>query len=147
MNQIHKKILILTGAVLFLIGLLSGLSIQMFLNPRMGLSSHLAAIQGALVLLITGALWKYVQLTKGLSTLAVGSLVYGMYGFWLALTLSAIFGTSEATPIAGAGFSAEFWKEAMVQVILYSATVACLLGAIALIGGFWRGLQNDKKHN
>ena len=143
MNESHKSLMILSGAILFLIGLLSGFFVEMFLNSRMGLSSHLAGIQGALFLLVIGALWQYVSLPRIFTAITAWSIVYGMYGFWIALTLSAIWGTSEATPIAGAGYSASPWQEAMVQAILYSASLACLGGAVLLIEGFRRGLQRQ----
>lgn len=144
MDQSHKNVLLLLGALLFLIGLLTGVLVQSFMNPRMGLSSHLAGVQNALFLLVVGAVWKHVHLSAPLRSLTCWATVYGMYAFWLALLLAAIWGTSRATPIAGEGFGGLPWKETAVQLLLYSASLSSILGAALLLLGFWRLLRAPK---
>lgn len=137
----HKQTLLIAGALLFLIGLLSGVTVQLVQNPRMGLSAHLAGVQNALFLLVVGAAWGHVRLSppggRGAVWLGVGS----MYGFWLALQLAAIWGTSRATPIAGAGFEGAAWQETLVNTLLRASSGAAIVAAAIVLYGFWRGRQ------
>lgn len=57
-----QKTLLIAGASLFLIGLLSGIAVQLTENLRMGLSAHLAGVQNALFLLVIGATWDHIRL-------------------------------------------------------------------------------------
>ncbi len=45
----HK--LLIGGMILFILGLLTGVAVPGFTNPRMGLAAHLAGVQNPLVLL------------------------------------------------------------------------------------------------
>ena len=56
-------------------------------------------------------------------------------GLRLALLLAAAFGTSAATPIAGAGFSGSAWQEALVTGLLYSGSAAIIAAALLVIYG------------
>jgi len=57
-----SRFLLISGTLLFLGGLLNGAAVQAFLNPRMGLSAHLGAVQGALVLWAFGLMWSTINL-------------------------------------------------------------------------------------
>lgn len=139
---IQARNLLLSGAVLFLLGLMVGGTVQMFENPRMGLSSHLAAMQNALALFAFGLMYKYLNLSaKALSTFYYSS-IYAMYSVWLALTLAAMWGTSRATPIAGKGFTGTATQENIVDILIYSGAGATFLAAILLIIGLWRHNSN-----
>jgi hydroxylaminobenzene mutase len=60
----QSKTLILFGAVLFLIGLCQGGLIPFFINSRMALSAHLAAVQSGMALMIFGVIWTLVALPE-----------------------------------------------------------------------------------
>lgn len=141
-DQSHKKWLLLLGALLFLIGLLTGVLVQSFPNPRMGLSAHLAGVQNALFLLVIGAVWQHVRLSGSLRSATCWTTAYGMYAFWLSLLLAAIWGTSRATPLAGEGFASLPWKETTVQLLLYSASLSSIVAAALLVLGFARSLRD-----
>lgn len=145
MNAAHKNILLFSGALLFLIGLAGGALVHVFVNPRMGLSAHLAAVQGAIFLLVLGAVWSQLRF-PGVRWhgIACWSALYGMYAFWFSLTLAAAWGTSQATPIAGAGYESVPWKESTVLIALYSASIASLLGASLVVVGSWRALLGSR---
>ena len=134
-----RQSLLISGALLFLIGLLSGVFISHMRNPRMGLSAHLAGVQNALFLLVAGALWERVTLGRRLKTVLAWSGILGMYGFWVALQLAAVWGTSRGTPIAGAGFEAVEWQESFVANLLRVSSGLSILATALLLGGFVRG--------
>lgn len=125
------------GVFLFLLGLLNGALVPAFTNPRLGLSAHLAGVQNGMVLLLLGLLWPKLKLKPVWDAFAALAAIVSMYLIWLALALGAAFGTSRATPIAGAGFEGTAWQEAVVSSLLYLGSV----GAIAAVAVVLFGLR------
>ena len=138
-----RQTLLVSGALLFLIGLLSGVFVPQMANPRMGLSAHLAGVQNALFLLVVVAVWDHIGLSQRLRILLGWFGIASMYGFWLALQLAAVWGTSRATPIAGAGFEGLGPHEAVVTILLRASSLVAILAALLLLAGFLR-LGNGK---
>jgi (hydroxyamino)benzene mutase len=136
MTASTRKALLVSGALLFLIGLLSGVLVPQMLNPRMGLSAHLAGVQNALVLLVLAAVWEHVVLSQRLRVSLCWLGIFSMYGFWLALQLAAVWGTSRTTPIAGAGFEGLQWQEEVVTLLLRGSSLVSILAALLLVAGF-----------
>jgi hydroxylaminobenzene mutase len=113
------------GVLLFLLGLLTGIEISAFANPRMGLSAHLGGLMTGLFLMALGAVWRYAR--PGRTAAAVFWLaLYGTYGSWLGLLLAAIFGTGRMTPIAGAGHGGTPWQENLVDAALVTSSIAII---------------------
>lgn len=131
-----RRALLISGALLFLVGLLAGALVPYMHNPRMGLSAHLAGVQNALFLLVVAALWDHVSLPRRLSGALAWLGIGSMYGFWAALQLAAIWGTSQATPIAGAGFEGAPWQEGFVTWLLRGSSVAAVASTALLLTGF-----------
>lgn len=131
-----RQVLLFSGALLFLIGLLSGALIPRMLNPRMGLLAHLAGVQNALVLLVIASVWQHIVLSRCLRFLLCGFGISSMYGFWLALQLAALWGTSHATPIAGAGFEGLQWQETVTTLLLRGSSLVSILFALLWLVGF-----------
>lgn len=130
-----SKMLLIHGTVLFLLGLLNGLAVQRFKNPRMGLSAHLAATQNGIVLWAFGLIWPHAMLGPvAQQWVAVGA-VASLYAIWLALLLAAILGSSRSTPIAGAGHAAPAPQEHLVTALLAAGSVAIILATLGLLWG------------
>ena len=130
-----SKMLLIHGTVLFTLGLLNGLTVQRFKNPRMGLSAHLAAMQNGMVLWAFGLIWPHATLGPiGQQWVAVMAIV-AMYAIWLALLLAAMLGTSRSTPIAGAGHAASAQKEFLVTALLASGGMAIIVATLGLLWG------------
>ena len=132
------RALIIAGAALFLLGLLQGAAVPLFVNPRMALSAHLTAVQSGMAIMIVGAVWSAVSLGSGLAKAARWTIVLGMYGLWLGLTLSAATGASEALPIAGAGYTAAPNMETVVSVIVLGSSGLMTLGWLLFVVGLIR---------
>ena len=130
-----KNKLLLYGMILFLLGLINGVVIPYFDNPRMGLSAHLAGVQNAFVLILFGLIWKNVALSQSLLRWCYWFSIYSMYSIWFSLVLAAAWGTSSATPIAGAGYSGSQHQELIVNVLLYSGSLAIIIASIQIIIG------------
>lgn len=137
----RMKNLLVLGTLLFLFGLLNGVAVPYFENPRMGLSSHLAGVQNALVLIGFGLMWKYLVLSDKALKLCSALSIYSMYSIWISLVLAGMWGTSSATPIAGAGYTGKPTEELIVNSLLYSGSVAIIIASCLVL----MGLLNNKK--
>ncbi len=133
-----QKSLIVAGALLFLFGLLQGAVVQQFLNPRMALSAHLTAVQSGMALMIAGLAWSAVALGSGLANVAQWTIVAGMYGLWLGLTLAAVTGASASLPIAGAGHAADKTTELIGSIVILGSSGLMTIGWILFVVGLIR---------
>ena len=124
------KRLLLAGMILFLLGLLTGAGIPFFTNTRMGLAAHMAGVQNGLVLLVFGLVWKHVQFSPSQETWCKQLSIFSMYALWFAQVLAATWGTSSATPMAGAGYSGAEWQEMVVNLFLYSGSFAIIISVV-----------------
>ena len=140
-----KNNLLIYGMVLFLFGLLNGVVVPYFENPRMGLSAHLAGVQNALVLLAFGLIWNNLKLSQVTLRWCFWFSVYGMYSIWVSLVLAAIFGTSSATPIAGNGFIGSQYQELMVNMLLYSGSISIIIASLQIILGLIKSKKDTTR--
>lgn len=125
--------LVRAGFVLFLLALLTGFLIPVLLNKKMALAAHVTGIMNALVLIALGLAWGLLTVSSLQANLIRGAFLYGTYANWVASCLAAAWGTSRRTPLAGAGYSAAPWKEAVVEVLLVSLSLAMLAGSVLVV--------------
>ena len=138
MNDSISRKIIAAGAILFLLGLITGFIIPLVENSRMGLAGHLEGVMNGTFLIAVGAVWTRLVLSTGFERTAFWLLLYGTYANWLLVLLAAFFGTSEMTPIAGTGYSGLPWQETLVTAGLSSVGIAMLIACIILVIGFVR---------
>ncbi|WP_375289560.1 hypothetical protein [Qipengyuania sp.] len=124
----HAKALAVTGALLFLAGLVQGGAISAFTNPRMALSAHLDAVQSGMALMIAGLFWGYCTFDAKSEAVARWALATGMVGLWLGLTLAALTGASQVLPLAGAGFAAAPLAEMVTAALVLLSSAALAIG-------------------
>ena len=125
------------GVLLFLLGLLTGLGQGVYRNPRVGLSAHMTGVQSGIALMAFGLLWPHLGIAGGWATPIAHTLWLSFYTIWLALVLAAFFGASKVLPIAGKGFSAKPWQEAVVSTLMIAGSLACIV-AIGAILALWQ---------
>ncbi len=130
--------LVISGAVLFLLGLLQGGVVQLHLNPRMALSAHLTAVQSGTALMVAGAVWPLVNLGPRWQAATRLALALSMFGLWLALTLAALTGANEELPMAGAGYGAEETAERMVTLLVGLSSILMIAGWSLFVIGLVR---------
>lgn len=134
-ERVYTRQIIFAGVLLFAFGLLNGMAIPSFTNPRLGLSAHLSALQHGLVLIVFGLIWNRLLLSdKGLRWCYWLS-VYSMYGIWIGLVLGAAWGTISGTPMAGAGFGTTAGKESIVNFFLNTGAVAIVIAVGQILYG------------
>lgn len=143
MSGDRSRPIIAAGAALFLLGLLTGFVVPSFLNPRMGLASHLEGVMNGTFLIAVGAVWHRLSLSARQEFAAFWLLIYGTYANWIFVSLAAVFGTSEITPIAGRGHGGLPWQENLITVGLSSVGIAMVAGCAILVMGFLRSRKVD----
>ena len=142
--DLRGRRLMMLGMVLFAIGLLTGLTISLgvFKNPRLALSTHLEGVLNGTYLVAVGLAWPRFLLTEGQKRVAFLLVAYGTVANWFFTLLGAAFGTKMLTPLAGAGYTAEQWQELLVAAGLTSLVVAMLGSTLLFIYGL-RGAEPD----
>lgn len=129
------QILGVSGFLLFSIGLFLGFAIPAVRNPRMGLSAHLTAAQTGPALTAFALFWDHLSVPASLSSLLAFTLVGSSYALVAGITLAAVFGASEALPIAGGTHRASKTREAIVSVLVKGSSIAMAL-TVATISFF-----------
>lgn len=129
------------GMLLFLLGLITGLVEQKFVNPRMGLAAHLEGVMNGTFLVALGAVWTQVRLSPRLKVAAYWSALYGTYVNWVATTLGATFGAAALSPITSAGHSALPWQEGFVTALFMTVAITTVGSAVLILLGLRRAAQ------
>jgi len=134
MNPISQQLLI-WGTVLFLLSLLIGAAVPVFINPRMGTAAHVAGLQSGMTLWVLGLMWHRLVLPAGAQRATQVLAVGGLYAIFASLALAALWGTSRATPIAGAGHQASLARESAVTVLLAGGSLASVIAVAMVLWG------------
>ena len=140
-SPIQRRLLIL-GAILFLLGLLTGFVPGALANPRMGLASHLEGVMNGMFLIALGAAWSHVHLGRRAESFAFWSLAFGTTANWLTTLLAAVWGTGRMTPLAAPGLKGLPWQEAVISAGLIALSVAMVVGTALVLLGFVRNARS-----
>ena len=125
------------GALLFMLGLLTGFGIPGFRSPRIGLSAHLAAIESGLGLIAFGLLLPHLAISTGWAGAIGHSLWISLYVLWVGLLFAAVYGTGKVFPIAGAGLAAKVWQETTATILISIGALGSAGAVLALLSQ-WR---------
>lgn len=133
--------LLFAGILLFVIGIVSGIGVQLFQNPRLAVSGHLLAVLNGMFLLIMGIVWKRLVLGIAAQRAAFLLLLFGAYANWFLTMLGAAWGTKRLTPIAGAGYEAADWQELVIMGGLGTMIIGMLIGCCLVLWGLRKELE------
>ena len=142
------------GSVLFLVALFTGLFVQKFAVPRLGLSTHLLGLMQGLFLMVAGLLWPRLAFSRVLSGIAQCLAIYGCLAAWVANLLAAIWGAGNSMlPIAAGSARGTVLQEMVITISLRTAAVALIASVILIIWGLrtsvgWitaKGLSNPNR--
>jgi (hydroxyamino)benzene mutase len=125
--------LIRAGFILFLLALLTGFAIPAFTNHRMALAAHVGGVLNALILIAVGLSWGLLTMGASQAKLTRVAFLVGAYANWFTACLAAAWGTSKLTPLSGAGYTADPWKEGVVQALQVVLSVVMVVGAVSVI--------------
>lgn len=121
------------GALLFMLGLLTGAGIPRFRSPRIGLSAHLAAIESGLALIAFGLLLPHLAISISWAGAIGHSLWISLYLLWVGLLFAAVYGTGKVLPIAGAGMAAKVWQEKTAGILIAIGSLGSAGAVLALL--------------
>ena len=141
----RSRLLLSAGILLFLIGLLTGLSLPVLPYPRAGLAAHIEGVLNGMFLVLLGLIWNRLTLSARASSWAFGLLLYGTYANWGWGLVAAILGTGKLTPITTGGRLAAPWKEALVGAGLVSLAIAMIGGCLLLLVGLRRPAETPAR--
>lgn len=124
------------GVLLFLIGLVVGLTLPVLANPRMGLASHMEGVMNGLFLIALGLVWPKLTSSPGTQNLTFLLAVYGTFANLVATFLSAAWGAgAPMMPIAAGGHEGSSVQELVIRVMLVSLALADIAAcALVLLG-------------
>lgn len=136
-----NRFLLFHGSVVLVLSLLIGaLAVAPGIaNPRMLVAAHLAALITGPILLALGLAWPFVELAERTAARTANLLVASLYLNVAFVALAGLFGTSQATPLAGAGHAGSGWQEAFVTTGFGFAVVGMLVAFTLVAVGFSRG--------
>ncbi|HXO22047.1 MAG TPA: hydrogenase [Thermoanaerobaculia bacterium] len=135
----RSRQLLVSGVLLFLLGLLTGIALPSLPYPRLGLSAHMTALMNSLFLVALGLLWGRLRLGPRAAALAFGLALYGAYANWAFSLLAAFLGTGKLTSIASGGRIASAGREALVGAGLVVMAVAMVVLCLLLLWGLRPG--------
>lgn len=139
--------LVFIGAVLFFLGLLTGLLIPALANPRMALSSHLEGVMNGILLMVLGALWSKVQLDDKWLKFVFYLLLFGSFANWGGILFAAISDSGAMLNIAAEGKMGSVGEELIVNTLLISLSLAMLIAFVIIIKGLWNNLKQNNDHS
>jgi hydroxylaminobenzene mutase len=131
--------------LVFLLALLVGLAVSTFAVPRLGLSTHLLGIMQDTFLMVVGAVWPRLRLTRSTARVAFVLAIYGCVAAWTANLFAAIWGAGNSmVPIAAGAAHGSPTQERFISIALRSAAVSLVATAAAILWGL-RGAGDDPK--
>lgn len=135
LKETQSQRLIFLGVTLFLLGLIVGLFVPMFANPRMGLSSHIEGILNGIFLIVLGLIWSKINLSERWLKINFWLAIYGTFANWFAMLFAAVFNAGKMLNIAAEGKEGPPLAEAIVTFLLLSLSAAMIaLCIITLVG-------------
>ncbi|MFN7983912.1 MAG: hypothetical protein U0Q11_18850 [Vicinamibacterales bacterium] len=136
--------LIFQGVLLFFLSLLTGLllvaSPPFVANPRGLLAGHLEAAMNGMFVTLVGLFFHRLRLSALQARICRGTLLYSAFANWLFTSLAGILGTSDATPLAGAGHHASAGMEQFILAGLFTVALTMVVAVALLLTGLRRGL-------
>jgi hydroxylaminobenzene mutase len=130
--------LIFFGVFLFLLGLIIGLLVPIFANPRMGVSSHIEGVLNGMLLIILGLIWNRIHLSRRWLTLTFWLALYGTFANCLGILIAAIFNGGKMLGILAEGQEGAPLVEGIVGFSLISLSVAMIFVSVATLIGLRR---------
>ena len=122
------------GAILLLLGMLTGFVIVNFHNRGVGNAAHLTGLIGGYGLIALGLLWPKLNLGRFWSGAGAWITAASLYLNWLGLVVQGGFGSGPKAPSSPRMGSTALWDHAG-GIILTMAILLSLLSALIILIG------------
>jgi (hydroxyamino)benzene mutase len=122
------------GAIVLLLGMLTGFVIGRFHNRSLGNAAHLTGIMGGYGLIALGLLWPKLNLQAAWSKAGAWLTVVSMYLNWLGVAIQGAFGSGAKTvssPLLG---QPPLWDRAGGAVLAVAVSLSVVSVVIVLAG-------------
>jgi hydroxylaminobenzene mutase len=139
LGQTLSHRLTFSGVLLMLFGLLTGLAVPKFANPRMGLASHVEGVMGGMLLTVLGLIWPRLKL--GPHAMKAGGLlaIYGAFANWINPLIAAAWDAGGSMmPGASKGKKGTAFQEAVIGALSVSLVLALLPAVVIVLWGLRR---------
>jgi hydroxylaminobenzene mutase len=143
LKQNQSDQLILLGVLLFFFGLIVGLFVPVFANPRMGVSSHMEGILNGIFLIVLGLIWHKVNLANHWLKITFWLALYGTFANWFGILIAAIFNAGKMLGIAAKGQEGPVIAERTVTFCLISLSIAMLTTCVTVLIGLIRNSKRE----
>ena len=132
-NQSNR--LIYLGVILFFLGLIVGLIVPVFANPRMGVSSHIEGVLNGMFLIILGLIWHKIALSERWLKITFWLAIYGTFMNWFGILIAAIFNGGKMLGVMANGQEGSPIVEGIIGFSLISLSIAMVIICIAILIG------------
>lgn len=144
-KQRFSRRLMRFGFLLFLLGLITGLFVQMLANPRMGLSSHLEGVLSGMFLVILGLVWPRLRLGRAAMTSTYWLALYGAFANWATTLVAAAWAAGASLmPMAALGHKGTPTQELIITFGASSLALAMLATSFLVLWGLRGGDEHAK---
>jgi hydroxylaminobenzene mutase len=130
------------GVLLFLLGLLVGLIVPLFENPRMGVSSHIEGVLNGMFLIILGLIWDKIILSEKLLKITFWLAIYGTFMNWFGILIAAIFNGGKMLGVMANGKEGSPIVEGIVNFSLISLSIAMIFISVTILIGLRKNMIN-----
>jgi hydroxylaminobenzene mutase len=125
------------GAILLLLGMLTGFVIAKFNNRGAGNAAHLTGLIGGYGLIALGLLWPKLTIGRRWSSAGAWITSVSLYLSWLGLVVQGSFGSGSNASHSPPLGSAALWENAG-QITLFTAVCMSLLSVLIILVGLRR---------
>lgn len=136
--------LIFGGVLLFFLGLIVGLAVPVFANPRMGVSSHIEGVLNGMFLIVLGLIWNKIFLSEQWLKITFWLAIYGTFMNWLGILIAAVFNAGKMLGIMANGQEGTPLVEAIIGFSLISLSVAMIIICITILSGLRKYMATKK---
>ena len=135
--------LLFLGFLLFLFGLITGLIVPAFANPRLAISSHIEGVLNGIFLIVLGLVWHKLALSERLLKTTYWLTLYGTFANWFALLFAAVFNAGKLLGVMAGGTEGPAIPEAVVAFLLITLSVAMVTISVLVLVGLKRGFNRE----
>ena len=144
LNNNQSNQLIFFGVLLFLLGLIIGLLVPIFANPRMGVSSHIEGVLNGMFLIVLGLIWHKINLTTQWLKITFWLAIYGTFINCIGILIAAIFDGGKMLGIMANGQEGSPIIEGIIGFSLISLSIAMIIVSIATLIGLRKNMKITK---
>ena len=141
----HSDRLIFLGVLLFMLGLIIGLFVPLFANPRMGLSSHIEGILNGIFLIVLGLIWYKIELPDVWLKFTFWLALYGTFANCLGMFIAAVLNAGKSLTVAANGQEGTPVAEGIITFILVSLSLAMLAACVTILIGLVRNMKGNSR--